>query len=112
MKGIRREKIINYSGLLRTLDGLVPYLRENFVYVDKNQRLTGDAPKLFIREYEYGTALKNNPQKWPAYIAKVGHKWYPVESRSEEHTSELQSRGDLVCGLLLEEEDVLVRVLH
>jgi len=84
MKGIRREKIINYSGLLRTLDGLVPYLRENFVYVDKNQPLTGDAPKLFIREYEYGTALKNNPQKWPAYIAKVGHKWYPVESIMEQ----------------------------
>src|SRR5690625_6239399 len=63
MKGTRREKIINYSGLLRTLDGLVPYLRENFVYVDKNQPLTGDAPKLFIREYEYGTALKNNPDR-------------------------------------------------
>jgi len=74
MKGIRTEKILEYSGRLRTLDGLVPYLREGFVYVEKNQPLTGDAPKLFIREYEYGVALKRNPKNWPAYIAKVGHK--------------------------------------
>src|SRR2546428_1960828 len=29
--------------------------------------------------------------------------------RSEEHTSELQSRSDLVCRLLLEEKDLRVR---
>src|SRR2546421_5400370 len=28
----------------------------------------------------------------------------PVEQRSEEHTSELQSRSDLVCRLLLEKK--------
>src|SRR5690606_8805685 len=30
--------------------------------------------------------------------------WTPVESRSEEHTSELQSRENLVCRLLLEKK--------
>src|SRR5690606_40427038 len=29
---------------------------------------------------------------------------YPVEARSEEHTSELQSRENLVCRLLLEKK--------
>ncbi|MEX2589735.1 MAG: HipA domain-containing protein, partial [Chitinophagales bacterium] len=89
MKGIRKEKILEYSGLLQNLDGLVPYLREGFVYVEKNQPLTGDAPKLFIREYDYGVAPKRSPQKWPAYIAKVGHKWYPVESIMEQLLTDL-----------------------
>src|SRR6266513_6562852 len=30
--------------------------------------------------------------------------WHPSRSRSEEHTSELQSRFDLVCRLLLEKK--------
>lgn len=89
MKGIRREDIFKYSGQLRTLDGLVPYLREGYVYVEKNQPLTGDAPKLFIREYEYGVAPKRSPKMWPAYIAKVGHKWYPVESIMEQLLTDL-----------------------
>jgi hypothetical protein len=64
-------------------------LREGFVYVEKNQPLTGDAPKLFIREYEFGVAPKKNPKKWPAYIAKVDHKWYPVESIMEQLLTDL-----------------------
>src|SRR5699024_5012009 len=31
-------------------------------------------------------------------------EWFQVEWRSEEHTSELQSRFDLVCRLLLEKK--------
>src|SRR5438067_10314789 len=34
----------------------------------------------------------------------VGHTHRPVGERSEEHTSELQSRFDLVCRLLLEKK--------
>src|SRR2546428_4366141 len=33
-----------------------------------------------------------------------GHDWSWNDSRSEEHTSELQSRSDLVCRLLLEKK--------
>ena len=40
-------------------------------------------PKNFIRVYTYGKAKRSNPRKWPAYIAKVGHKWYPNESVTE-----------------------------
>lgn len=89
MKGLRREKVLNNSGPHINLDGLIPCLREGFIFVDKNQPLTGDAPKLFIREYDYGTAKKSKPQNWPAYIAKVGHKWYPVESITEQLLTDL-----------------------
>src|SRR2546428_9204114 len=34
-----------------------------------------------------------------------------LESRSEEHTSELQSRSDLVCRLLLEKKKNIIREL-
>src|SRR5690625_7088318 len=36
----------------------------------------------------------------PGYLAGYG----PLSARSEEHTSELQSRGHLVCRLLLEKK--------
>ena len=45
--------------------------------------MDGDAPKDFIRIYTYGSARRDAPHKWPAYIAKVGHKWYPNESITE-----------------------------
>src|SRR2546421_7859611 len=35
-----------------------------------------------------------------------------VDSRSEEHTSELQSRSDLVCRLLLEKKKKIWHTLH
>src|SRR5438874_8185838 len=36
--------------------------------------------------------------------AALEHFWETAEDRSEEHTSELQSRRDLVCRLLLEKK--------
>ena len=39
-----------------------------------------------------------------AVLAKHDIKSYVFESRSEEHTSELQSLYDLVCRLLLEKK--------
>src|SRR5690625_6930345 len=43
-------------------------------------------------------AVRLSPLKWTKYITKVS------SIRSEEHTSELQSRGHLVCRLLLEKK--------
>src|SRR5206468_12199948 len=37
--------------------------------------------------------------------SKSGCTFSPTSSRSEEHTSELQSRSDLVCRLLLEKKN-------
>src|SRR5207253_10359674 len=50
------------------------------------------------------------PQKFQFSRAKVlallgQHRPYMLKKRSEEHTSELQSRGHLVCRLLLEKKN-------
>src|SRR5207253_8960594 len=37
-------------------------------------------------------------------VPAVVVKFWPGDGRSEEHTSELQSRGQLVCSLLLEKK--------
>src|SRR3712207_7645789 len=46
--------------------------------------------------------LRLGGERRPAPLAEVGS--FPVEERSEEHTSELQSRQYLVCRLLLEKK--------
>src|SRR3712207_8443863 len=53
-----------------------------------------------------------NGQKLPGYLAKLGEYFITennellseIDQRSEEHTSELQSRQYLVCRLLLEKK--------
>src|SRR5206468_5116468 len=42
-------------------------------------------------------------QRLARRTSRAGRPWY-VDVRSEEHTSELQSRSDLVCRLLLEKK--------
>src|SRR2546428_2550658 len=43
----------------------------------------------------------------PANMQQIfqGQGWTRADERSEEHTSELQSRSDLVCRLLLEKKN-------
>src|SRR5258707_3787588 len=79
--------------------------------------------------FPYTTLFRSAPQPSPSYVWIEGY-WYPVgnhykwhngywtlppyqeaywvepwhENRSEEHTSELQSRQYLVCRLLLEKK--------
>src|SRR5206468_12219444 len=48
--------------------------------------------------YENATAKTTMPDADSRWVMKV------IEQRSEEHTSELQSRSDLVCRLLLEKK--------
>lgn len=75
------DKIEKYSGFRPGL-GKIEILKKHQYYVT-NQPVSGDAPKKFIRLYQYGDGLKQNPNKWPAFIAKTGHKWYPIESITE-----------------------------
>src|SRR5690625_6202678 len=59
---------------------------------------------MFIRRYEWGVALATLlvfATVFPLYI--LIHTGI-FGTRSEEHTSELQSRGHLVCRLLLEKK--------
>src|SRR5437870_11527867 len=51
--------------------------------------------------------------EWPtsACTGRPTNRWRRVGMRSEEHTSELQSRGHLVCRLLLEKKKIALRIL-
>jgi hypothetical protein len=76
--------IRRYSGFeVPNLPALIRPL-ERYDYVVKDQPVGGDAPKDFIRLYEPPHAHGNRPAKWPAYIAKVGHQYYPAESITEQ----------------------------
>src|SRR5690625_7011570 len=52
-----------------------------------------------FQDEEFGQAVKNMIKQ-----AAEPYDFILLESRSEEHTSELQSRGHLVCRLLLEKK--------
>lgn len=78
-----RETPKNYSGSPKiNWERYLPILRRAYFYKEAVD-VGGDAPKSFIRWYQYGTCNRKPRSKWPAYIAKVGHKWYPVESVTE-----------------------------
>jgi hypothetical protein len=82
-----KYKIVNHSGLkIKPRD--IPVLKKND-YIINNDSVGGDAPKNVINVYEYGRVKKNNPSKWIKYIAKIGHKWYPNESITEQLLTDL-----------------------
>src|SRR5436309_8613738 len=56
-----------------------------------------------FRSQETRSAHEREPSHAPGSSARVG-RVPPGPSRSEEHTSELQSRENLVCRLLLEKK--------
>lgn len=62
--------------------------------------IQGDAPKCFLRIKEYRRGRRTDrPGKWPKYIAKVGSKWYPLESITEH----LITRIGQTCGFAVAE---------
>jgi hypothetical protein len=79
------EKVENFSGVNLNLKGMIEPLRKGNWH-ELNYSVGGDAPKNFIALYEYeknsGTR-KVKAKTWPKYIAKVGQKWYPIESINE-----------------------------
>lgn len=76
-----KETPLNYSGNNGNIQSL-PKLRQGYFYKEEID-IGGDAPKDFLRIYQYGNGRKDKPRHWVGYIAKVGHKWYPVESITE-----------------------------
>src|SRR5437868_9335106 len=55
--------------------------------------------------FPYTTLFRSRPiRKWTSKCARPGCRRARSTTRSEEHTSELQSRFDLVCRLLLEKK--------
>src|SRR2546428_5289486 len=84
-----RSTLFPYTTLFRSQ---VLQHRRAMVVRRRDQASVKDGPVLRRRRPRQGHALGDGDRK-----AFVGH-------RSEEHTSELQSRSDLVCRLLLEKK--------
>lgn len=101
MSKIRREQILHHSGFGEIPLSLVAPVR-NGKYRVCDQAIMGDAPKDFIQIYRYGQGRRSSPQKWPAFIAKVGHKWYPNESITEQLLTEI---GELL-GLRMAQSEL------
>src|SRR2546428_4186501 len=62
---------------------------------------------LFRSDNDHSRGRANPAKRAPADLPAPPHRRFPAAmgvSRSEEHTSELQSRSDLVCRLLLEKK--------
>lgn len=82
-QNIQQVTIENFSNVDNTWKKQVPILKKRNYIVDKTVSVGGDAPKEFIKVYEYGRVKRQKQGKWIAYIAKFGHKWHPIESITE-----------------------------
>src|SRR5699024_11597120 len=66
--------------------------------------IPSDSPRGGLPKWLTGSATPQNMRIVPIPAAKSMPNHVRLECRSEEHTSELQSRFDLVCRLLLEKK--------
>src|SRR2546422_4947668 len=80
----------------RVLNEMASFWFERLRHIVPNQ-LTGVDPESVVTEEE-------KPQVRGRSMVVKKLKPLPIEARSEEHTSELQSRLHLVCRLLLEKK--------
>src|SRR5690625_6576321 len=69
-----------------------------------------DHEEVLVMQYYYGSQM-------PLRVLDEAESWKKLELkhtdiRSEEHTSELQSRGHLVCRLLLEKKKPKIQLLY
>jgi hypothetical protein len=98
------EKVaaINYSGHEVRSQKLIKPLRNGYYRIIP-QAIPGDAPKEFIAVYEYGSCSRLRIGTWPRFIAKVGHKWYPNESITEQ----LLTRLGQLLGLRMADSKLL-----
>jgi len=87
-KHITKLPIINYSGSSSKFSKIEIAKKHSYCVI-KDVSVTGDAPKDIIRLYEYGHSRKRKHKKWPIYIAKLGHKYYPLESITEQLISDI-----------------------
>lgn len=64
----------------------IPVIKNRDYFVDDSVTVDGDAPKKFICIYDHSLLCskhRSNRKNWIYYIAKTGHKWYPIESITE-----------------------------
>lgn len=93
---LQAAPVIHQAGFAIASHPMIEVLRKGY-YQKVPWVVSGEAPKDFLRVYEYGAGRKANPNTWPAYIAKIGVKWYPNESITEHLLTRLgQSMGAAV----------------
>lgn len=99
------HKIENYTREHRLNVQRVPVVKRGNYFVDDSITVDGDAPKKFIGVYNrqlIGSKHKVNRKNWIRYIAKTGHKWYPIESITEL----LLNRLGIIFGLRMADSRV------
>jgi hypothetical protein len=68
---------------------LIPRLREYSIQTVDFLSMAGDAPKDFITDSEYRPGHRTRNQRSESYIGKVGSKFYPNESITEQLITEI-----------------------
>lgn len=105
--GFPHHKIERYSNAHHAVPSGIALVKRCNYHVLEGKTMTGDAPKAFVRIYTYSKNndyRKINIRRWPLYIAKTGHKWYPVESITER----LLCRIGEVFGIRMAESDLAI----
>ncbi|MEL7245430.1 MAG: HipA domain-containing protein [Cyanobacteria bacterium J06573_2] len=87
-KHVSKLPILKLSGFQPKFKDIEIAKKHNYCVI-KGVAVTGDAPKDIIRYYEYGESKKRKTKSWPIYIAKLGHKYYPLESITEQLISDI-----------------------
>ena len=80
----QKKKIRYYSHYSRDWESLIPLLRNYQLKSVGFLSIAGDAPKDFIMDREYRPGHRNRRQRRERYIAKLGSKFYPNESITEQ----------------------------
>src|SRR5690625_7050176 len=79
---------------------------EDLVLLEKTHSSSGRIPSekgyRYYVDHVIGPSIKDKEVNLVTHI--IEDDMYELQDRSEEHTSELQSRGHLVCRLLLEKK--------
>lgn len=86
MSKIPFNSVERYSRSIPQIRKIVRTLKNSEYVVDNSFTVNGDAPKKLVRIYSYKKRQgykKIQINRWPLYIAKTGHKWYPLESVTE-----------------------------
>src|SRR2546427_8536304 len=68
--------------------------------------VTPGTPALTVTKANPGSLAVGTAFNYAFTVANAAGAFGPANSRSEEHTSELQSQSNLVCRLLLEKKNI------
>ena len=99
------KNVVAYDKELKLEKKLVAEIKRTWPYVKK----LFNKKKLNLNNFKYVTSIKE-ALKNADFIQECATENYSIKTklmRSEEHTSELQSRRNLVCRLLLEKKKIL-----